>query len=228
MHGRCTVRTSSVIPRQGLCVIGDPVLAIYWSYIHSSVVVVTFPTVTMITFGLLTYRNMRSLKRTTELSNADSQLAIMVFLQVILALIATFPYASYNIYALATANMVKGQDQATRDVFIVSVTTLTSISHFGVSVRCIFFVLIGSVFKSVGKLLRIPRGIKPVSRKMQASPSLFICQREKGPSDKHCLVTGFCTSGTLANQMTQAPLYSVMIVEWYRLLLIFNIRLAIR
>ena len=228
MHGRCTARTISVIARRGLCVIGDPTLTIYWSYIYSSVVVVTFPLVTMTTFGFLTYRNMRSLKRTAELSNADSQLAIMVFLQVILALIATFPYGSYNVYALATANMVKSEEQATRDVFIVGVTTLISISHFGVSVRYIFFALIESVFKSVGKLLRIPRGVESLSRKMQASPSLFICQRKKGPSDKHCLVTGFYASGTVANPIIQALLYSVMIVVRYLLLLIFNIRLVIR
>ena len=82
-----------------------------------------FPILTMITFGLLTYHNMRRLKRTAELSNADSQLATMVFLQVILALIATVPYGSYNVYALITANMVKGQEQATRDVFCISVTS---------------------------------------------------------------------------------------------------------
>lgn len=212
MHDRCTTRTFSVIPRRGLCIIGDPALVIYWSYIHFFVVLMAFPIVTMITFGLLTYRNMRSLKRTAEVFNVDSQLAIMVFLQVILALIATFPYGSYNVYALVTANMVKSQEQATRDVFIVSVTTLISISHFGVSDPCIFFSLIESVFKSLGKLLRIPRGLKSVSRKMQASPSLFICHREKGPSEKQCLIAASCTSGTVATQMTQTLFYSVMIV----------------
>lgn len=93
-----------------------------------------FPILVMIIFGILTYRNMHTLKRTAELSNADRQLVIMVGLQVILALVATVPYGSYNVYALITANMMKTSEQVGRDLFIVSVTTMISISHFGVSV----------------------------------------------------------------------------------------------
>ena len=113
-----------------------------------------FPILVMMIFGILTYRNMRLLKRTAELSNADRQLVIMVGLQIILALLATIPYGSYQVYALATASIVKSAEQSGRDLLFVSVTTMISISHFGVSTILSLSFIINDVYHLLlGKLL---------------------------------------------------------------------------
>ena len=124
----------------------------------------------MIIFGVLTYRNMRTLKRTAEFSNADRQLVIMVGLQVILALVATFPYGSYNVYALVTANTVKSAEHSGRDLFFVSVTTLISISHFGVS-RSACPLTTKAVNFVPGKLLHLFSRFTSVPREIPATYS---------------------------------------------------------
>ena len=116
-----------------MCITNHPVLAIYYSYIYIPILVTFVPIVILIIFGILTFRNIRKLIIRVQLSNADRQIAVMVCLQVILALIGTVSYGTYNIYQTITAKNIKDSVQVGKDSLFLSVAALISICHFGVN-----------------------------------------------------------------------------------------------
>lgn len=95
----------------------------------------------MITFGMLAYHNIRLIRNTTQLNNADRQLTIMVCMQVIIVVISVASYGGYNVYSLATTNVYKDAEQKSKDLMALTVTSLSAFLNYGVSIILLFFQL---------------------------------------------------------------------------------------
>lgn len=91
------------------------------------------PTIILVTFGSLAYKNVRRLTNTGQLNGADHQIVVMVCLQLILVILSTVPYGVYNTYILVTSNINKSPEQIDRDFLFLTVTSLLAVFNFGVS-----------------------------------------------------------------------------------------------
>ncbi|CAF2388072.1 unnamed protein product [Rotaria sp. Silwood2] len=113
------------------CVINNEILSIYWSYIHFFGVLLAIPTIALVTFGFLAYKNMRRLANSGQLIGADRQLVTMVCLQLIFVVIATIPFGIYNAYILSTSNTNKSAEQIDQDFLFLTITSLLGLFNFG-------------------------------------------------------------------------------------------------
>ena len=111
-------------------------LLFYWSSIQFFCILLAIPTITLITFGYLAYRNIRHLANTRQLNGSDRQLVLMVCLQLILVIVSTVPFGAYNTYILATANVKKTAEQLDRDFLFQIVASLFGVFNFGVKYPC--------------------------------------------------------------------------------------------
>ncbi|CAF3349321.1 unnamed protein product [Rotaria sp. Silwood1] len=110
--------------RSNECVINNKILSIYWPYIHFFCVLLTIPTITLVTFGYLAYKNMRCLAKSGQLIGAGRQLITMVCLQLTFVVVATIPFGIYNTYILSTSNRNKSAEQVDQDFLFLTVTSL--------------------------------------------------------------------------------------------------------
>ena len=108
-------------------------LLLYWSSIHFFCILLAIPTITLIIFGFLAYRNIRHLTNTRQLNGSDRQLVLMVCLQLILVIVSTAPFGAYNTYILATSSMIKTTEQLDQDFLFLTITSLFGVFNFGVS-----------------------------------------------------------------------------------------------
>ncbi|CAF3374452.1 unnamed protein product [Rotaria sp. Silwood1] len=115
------------------CIINNTILSIYWSYIHFFCVLLAIPTITLVTFGFLAYKNMRRLAISGQLVGADRQLVKMVCLQLTLVVLAAIPYGIYNTYILSTSNRNKTAEQIDQEFLFLTTTSLLGLFNFGVS-----------------------------------------------------------------------------------------------
>lgn len=112
--------------------IGNPILNMYWSYVYFLGLLTAVSIAVMVTFGILAYRNMRSLANTAQHIRADHQLTTMICMQVIIVVISVAGYGAYNVYALATAAVPKDGEQRGKDLVAFTVTSLSAFLNYGV------------------------------------------------------------------------------------------------
>ena len=117
-----------------LCVITSATLNTFLP-IYSLVFFSTIPVLVMVTFGCLTYRNIRQ-TTALNLQGADRQLARMICVQVILVAVFEIPYGIFNAYSLSTAGIVKSADRLDKELFASKVAGLMPYGNFAV---CPFF-----------------------------------------------------------------------------------------
>ncbi len=127
------INIKSKIFRSNQCIIANQALSIYFSTIHFFCVLMATPTIILVTFGSLAYKNVRRLTNTGQLNGADHQIVVMVCLQLILVILSTVPYGVYNTYILVTSNINKSPEQIDRDFLFLTVTSLLAVFNFGVS-----------------------------------------------------------------------------------------------
>ncbi|CAF2115394.1 unnamed protein product [Rotaria magnacalcarata] len=108
--------------RLDICIISNQLLAIYWSYIFFFAVLLAIPTVTLVTFSFLTYKNLHRLTNIGQLVGSDQQLVKIICLPLTLVVMATIPFGIYNAYILATSSNYKNAEQIDRDFLFLTVT----------------------------------------------------------------------------------------------------------
>jgi hypothetical protein len=89
------------------------------------------PSIVMVIFGYLTYRNIR---RTIVLAEqqADRQLVRMILIQVALVVFSMTPFGVYIIYYLITAEVVKGPNQLLKESFAEIILIFVSYCYYAV------------------------------------------------------------------------------------------------
>ena len=95
------------------------------------------PITVMVTFGCLTYRNIRQ-TRVLAQQNVDRQLARMTLFQVIFVVVCLLPYSINSAYTLITENMIKGSSQLATENFITTVVTIVTYCYYSV---CLFLLV---------------------------------------------------------------------------------------
>ncbi|CAF1271118.1 unnamed protein product [Adineta ricciae] len=102
------------------------------------------PTVVMVTFGYLTYRNIR-LTRALARQYADRQLVRMVLFQIILVIISFVPYGTYSMYSLISTGLTKDAYRLSQEAYALAVISL--VTYFYYCGNCYVFVLSSSRFR---------------------------------------------------------------------------------
>ena len=126
----------------------------------------------MFVFGCLTYRNIRQTIVLAE-QHADRQLVKMILIQVVLVVISVTPYGINGIYGLATAGIVKNEDQQEKESFALTIVTVLSYCYY--AVLLFTFLLHNSLFFKLflGKFLHVLDFIESISSDRQRSNILL-------------------------------------------------------
>ncbi|CAF1433454.1 unnamed protein product [Adineta steineri] len=99
----------------------NDIWGIYYTYINNWFFYTILPVFTIIVFGTLAYRNMRTLTNTRQLQGADRQLTHMILGQIILIIITALPDAIFDAYSSASVSVYKTAEQADVEYFIFNV-----------------------------------------------------------------------------------------------------------
>jgi hypothetical protein len=94
------------------------------------------PIIVLITFGILTYRNISLLQNAQNRQRAQHHLTSMILLHVIFIVIGNLPYASYYTYSAITLTTVKSVNRQELETFLSNIVAV--ILYFSNS--CSFFV----------------------------------------------------------------------------------------
>jgi len=108
----------------------------YASYFNLPIVWGITPITVLITFGILTYRNVSLLKNARNRERVQHHLTSMILLHIIFIVTGTLPYAFYYTYSAITLNMVKSSDRQALETFLSNIVAV--ILYFSNS--CSFFV----------------------------------------------------------------------------------------
>jgi hypothetical protein len=130
LHGIAPILSSNISPITQSCVITNPGFQMYTS-LYVLGFVLTFPVVTMIIFGYLTYRNIR-LTRVLARQQADRQLTRMILIQVVLVLVSIVPYGIYHVYSQITSGISKDVNRLQIENFISTVLTNLAFGYVAV------------------------------------------------------------------------------------------------
>ena len=125
--------------RSCVCGIYNSALQVYFTYVCFWFFYTTLPIIAMIIFGLLGYKNIRTLGDRGQLQGNDRQLALMVCGQVVLVIVTTVIYAVFNVYLVTTASVNKSIERLYIEYFIGSVIEVESFVGAGVSGIPFFF-----------------------------------------------------------------------------------------
>jgi hypothetical protein len=112
------------------CVPINTAYALFFS-IAILVLLAAVPISVIVVFGSLTYRNIRRTAALIE-QQADRQLVKMILIQVFLVIISVTPYCINGIYSLATAQIVKDEDQQQKEYFSTTVVGLLCYLYYAV------------------------------------------------------------------------------------------------
>jgi len=109
---------------------------IYASYFNLPIVWGIAPITVLITFGILTYRNVSLLKNNRNRQRAQHHLTSMILLHIIFIVIGTLPYAFYYTYSAITLNIVKSVERQEFETFLSNIVAVI----LYLSNSCSFFV----------------------------------------------------------------------------------------
>jgi hypothetical protein len=108
----------------------------YASYFNLPIIWGIAPITILITFGILTYRNISALKNIRTRERAQYHLASMILLHIIFIGVGTLPYAFYYTYAAITFHIAKSSDRQELETFLSNIVAV--VLYFSNS--CSFFV----------------------------------------------------------------------------------------
>ncbi|CAF1441150.1 unnamed protein product [Adineta steineri] len=120
----------NISPINSTCVTTNAAFSIYIStYLLGFLCAI--PTLILVVFGWLTYRNIRQTIVLAE-QHADRQLTKMILIQVILVLISIIPYGINNLYGFVTSGVIKDANRVVVESFISTIVNLISyLYHVG-------------------------------------------------------------------------------------------------
>lgn len=132
LHGTLWIYYQDMSPITGVCVYLSNAFFAYGIFFVSIFLCIA-PCLIMVTFGILAYQNIR---KTIFLSRfrADRQLTIVVFTQVMFAVIGLIPYAVNCAYAILTLHIQKNDNQKAKERLVESITYMFCSVAYGVSV----------------------------------------------------------------------------------------------
>ncbi|CAF3599151.1 unnamed protein product [Adineta steineri] len=116
--------------RSNVCGNYNVIWTTYYTYVNYWFFYTIAPMITVIVFGTLAYRNMRTLANTRQLQGADRQLTRMIFGQIILIIISISPGAFFHAYSLTSTYLNKTAEQADSNCFLYNVgNSLSNITY---------------------------------------------------------------------------------------------------
>ncbi|CAF3698954.1 unnamed protein product [Adineta steineri] len=90
-----------------MCIATNTIYAQYRSYVVSLGIITTIPITVISIFGYLTVRHMKTIGVTRSLSSLTRQTISMALFQIVALLVFNSPFATWQIYSIITANVVK-------------------------------------------------------------------------------------------------------------------------
>ncbi|CAF1397852.1 unnamed protein product [Adineta steineri] len=90
-----------------MCITTNTIYAQYRSYVVSLGIITTIPITVISIFGYLTVRHMKTIGVTRSLSSLTRQTISMALFQIVALLVFNSPFATWQIYSIITANVVK-------------------------------------------------------------------------------------------------------------------------
>ncbi|CAF0759767.1 unnamed protein product [Adineta steineri] len=138
----------------------------YYTYVNHWFFYIIVPLVTVIVFGILAYRNIRTLANTRQLQGADRQLTYMIFGQIILIIISVLPDATFRAYSSASLSVNKTVEQAGIEYFIFNV--LNSVANITYGSAFYVFLIVSKTFRQQVKycfcyFCKNPNNVTPVN-----------------------------------------------------------------
>ncbi|CAF1356232.1 unnamed protein product [Adineta ricciae] len=115
-----------------ICAIHTNFWMIYSKYVINWVSLTIVPLIICISFGLLAYRNMHSLKNSRQLQGSDRQLSYMILAQVIITIIPIIPSAFFFTYSSSAISINEAAEKGVEYFVFNFINTLTGF-FFGVS-----------------------------------------------------------------------------------------------
>jgi hypothetical protein len=116
--------------------LGNPGFLRYSSYFNLPIIWGIAPIAILVTFGILTYRNISLLQNVQNRERAQHHLTSMILLHVICIIIGNLPYASYYTYSAITLTTFKSVGRQQLETFLSNIVAV--ILYFSNS--CSFFV----------------------------------------------------------------------------------------
>ncbi|CAF3953917.1 unnamed protein product [Adineta steineri] len=103
-----------------MCITTNTIFAQYRSYVTILGIATIIPITVISIFGFLTVRHMKTISVTRSLSSLTRQTISMALFQIFAVLVFNSPYATWQIYTVATANVVKDTYRQTVEQLISS------------------------------------------------------------------------------------------------------------
>lgn len=132
LHGTLWFYFQDKSPITNTCVFRVYAFFVY-SVFFMCIMLCLIPTVIMGTFGILTYRNIRTALILVR-HRVDRHLIMMVFNQVLLTLIGLSPYSIHGIYSVITIDAEKSADRKAIESLTCSIAYLFGSLTYGVSI----------------------------------------------------------------------------------------------
>ncbi|UJR17574.1 hypothetical protein I4U23_004470 [Adineta vaga] len=119
--------------RSNICNIYDKFWQLYLAYVGLWGFYIILPVTMMIIFGTLGYRNMKALGNMRQLQSADRQLTYMICGEIALNIGYVVPYAIFYAYSLASASVMKSQEQRSIEYLVNNIINFNNVFGAGVS-----------------------------------------------------------------------------------------------
>jgi hypothetical protein len=107
-----------------VCVLNNPDLVVYVNYIIRPVLLGILPTAILSIFGWLTYRNITSITSIQQRGTFQRSLTSMILLQIITVIIPIIPFATVNVYQVATSSIVKTSYRVAQETLAFNMTNI--------------------------------------------------------------------------------------------------------
>jgi hypothetical protein len=122
LHGIPVIVYYDISPISKTCAIINEGFSFY-AIVYTLGIVCAIPSLIMIVFAWLTYRNIQQTRTLADLQ-ADRQLVKMTFIQVVLIVTSIVPYGIYNVYSLFTQTIFKDVDRQLKEYLASSVFSM--------------------------------------------------------------------------------------------------------
>ncbi|CAF3953914.1 unnamed protein product [Adineta steineri] len=119
-----------------MCIATNTIYAQYRSYVVSLGIVTIIPITVISIFGFLTVQHMKTISVTRSLSSLTRQTISMALSQIFAVLVFNSPYATWQIYTVATANVVKDTYRRTVEQLVISFAATYGFAIYASSFYC--------------------------------------------------------------------------------------------
>ncbi|CAF3781403.1 unnamed protein product [Rotaria socialis] len=147
LHGCLWLYFQDMSPKRGTCFYRINAFFIYTAFLFC-IGICIIPILTTVTFGILTYRNMKNIIALARL-RIDRQFTSIVFSQVLLSLIGLSPYGINLVYLITTSNIQKNTDRIVKESLVANIAYLfCSVAYGG---RFYLFIFLSHRFRQTVK-----------------------------------------------------------------------------